>query len=185
MKFTDLPPIEYLNQCLSYDPQNGKLYWKERPLFHFKSEHSWKIWTVRFAGKVAGYAMPDHHVQVRLNVCGKTRLFSAHRLAFALMGISIPHGFEVDHKDCNRANNIWTNLRLATRVQNAANQMVHVNRKHTELPKGVSRKRGRFRAQIGFGGKQICLGTFSTPEAANAAYASRAKELYGDFSRGK
>lgn len=114
---------------------------------------------------------------------GKTTMFRAHRLAFVLMGVDIPAGFEVDHKDCNRLNNVWTNLRLATRVQNAANQKAHVHRKHAQLPKGVSMKRNRFRAQIGYGGKQIPLGTFATPEEAHAAYAAKAKELYGDFSR--
>lgn len=45
-------------------------------------------------------------------------------------------------------------------------------------------KRKKFRAQIGFNGKQIGLGSFATPEAAHGAYVAKAAELYGDFSRG-
>jgi hypothetical protein len=179
---------QFFNARFTYDPLTGDLFWKERPLSDFKDEHNWKIFMSKCAGKKAGYPCFEKSgrrkcIQVRIKMAGKTRLIPAHRIIYAIMGVSVPHGFEIDHKDCDAFNNVWTNLRLATRVQNAANQMVHVNRKHTELPKGVSTKRGRFRAQIGFGGKQIYLGTFATAEAANAAYASRAKELYGDFSR--
>lgn len=118
-----------------------------------------------------------------MKIGSKSQLFPAHRLIYPLMGVEIPQGFEVDHKDCNAHNNRWENLRLATRVQNAANQKVHLNRKHKHLPKGVSQKRKRFRAQIGFGGKQINLGHYGTPETAHAAYAKKAQELYGDFAR--
>lgn len=99
------------------------------------------------------------------------------------MGIDIPPGMEIDHADTNPFNNAWSNLRIATRIQNAANQMVHKNRKHKHLPKGVSPKRKRFRAQIGFGGKQTQLGVFDTPEEAHAAYTAKAEELYPGFHR--
>lgn len=110
-------------------------------------------------------------------------MFRAHRIIFPLMGIAIPEGFEVDHQDTNPFNNAWTNLRLATRAQNGANQKVHAHRKYTHLPKGVSVKKNKFRAQIGFEGKQIGLGSYPTPELAHAAYVAKAQELYGDFSR--
>jgi hypothetical protein len=49
--------------------------------------------------------------------------------------------------------------------------------------KGVSSRRGRWRAQIGFHGASLHIGTFASPEAAYAAYVAKAAELFGDFAR--
>lgn len=179
---------EFFAARLTYDPIAGLLFWKARPLSDFKGEHQRRIFMTKCAGKVAGHRCYDKSgrrkcVQVRIKIDGKCKLLSAHRIIYSIMGIDVPPGFEIDHKDCDPFNNSWQNLRLATRVQNAANQKVHVNRKYKHLPKGVSMKRKRYRAQIGFGGKQKYLGTFKTPQEANEAYAAKAAELYSGFSR--
>lgn len=44
--------IEFIKECLFY--QNGKLYWKYRPITHFKTEAAWKTWNKRFPGQEAG-----------------------------------------------------------------------------------------------------------------------------------
>lgn len=183
------PPSTYLNECFTYSPSTGELFWRERPIHHYKNHKAWATGNAANAGRLAGYL--EHHstsgrrhrVAVRITYKGKSHMYGVHRIAFSLMGIEIPIGMEVDHKDCNPFNNSWSNLRLATRAQNGANQKVHENRKHKHLPKGVSLKRKKFRSQIGWLGKQISLGSFSTPEEASLAYQSKAKELYGDFSR--
>jgi len=173
----------YFIDRLTYDPKTGVVFWKERPRSDFKDDHSWKIFSSRCAGKEAGHKSFDQGrpkcIQIRIN----RKLFAAHRIIYMLMGVEIPAGFEVDHKDTNPFNNRWNNLRLATRVQNAANQNAHRNRKHPHLPKGVSTKGKRFRAQIGWNGKQIRLGSFPTAAEAAAAYSRKASELYKDFAR--
>lgn len=180
---------EFARECFTYDPVNGILFWKERPKHHFKRHKDWLIVNGRFAGRATGQRTFDSKghkraVYVRLFYKGKSRHIPVHRVAFNIMGIIIPDGMEVDHKDTDRFNNRWDNLRLATRAQNGANQKVHANRKHKHLPKGVSLKRKKFRAQIGYGGTQLNLGTFTTPEEAHAAYCAKAVELYGEFARG-
>jgi hypothetical protein len=82
----------------------------------------------------------------------------------------------VDHKNHDTLDNRRGNLRPATRSQNLANQ----RRKGT---KGVFHTPyGRWLAKIGFNGKKIYLGTFSTKAEAQAAYANKAVELFGEFA---
>jgi hypothetical protein len=85
---------------------------------------------------------------------------------------------DVEHEDGNRTNNSWKNLRLATRTQNGGNAKPRVPLK------GVTRVRtGKYTAQIQKFKRKIHLGTFDTPAEAHAAYAAKAKQLYGTFAR--
>jgi hypothetical protein len=95
------------------------------------------------------------------------------------MGVSIPSGMEIDHKDTNPFNNSWTNLRLATQSQNAANRNKRLDRKEPELPKGVSRSGKSFRVRVA----DIDVGRFETLEAASNAYREAAAVSFGEFAR--
>ena len=44
-----LPTIEFLKGC--FCEEDGYLYWRERPLNHFKSEYSWRNFNSQFKGK--------------------------------------------------------------------------------------------------------------------------------------
>lgn len=100
-----------------------------------------------------------------------------HRL---LMGF--PDGLEVDHIDCNGLNNRRSNLRAATRGQNARN--VTIRGLNKTGFKGVGKTRnGRFTAQIKFRGRAYHLGTFDTPQEAHNAYAEASKKLHGEYGR--
>lgn len=189
MKMTNiLPSAQYLNECLTYDPQNGLFFWKERPRHHFRKEHGWRCSNSNFAGRVAGSEkrLKDGTpigINIGIVVDGKRVCLYAHRIAHIMMGVEIPEGFDVDHRDGNSFDNSWENLRICTASQNAANRKRYRNRKH-DLPKGVlQEKRGRFRAMIGFQGNNISCGCFGTPEEAHAAYCAKAQELYGEFAR--
>lgn len=48
---------------------------------------------------------------------------------------------------------------------------------------GFYKKTNKWRARIGYKGKQILLGYHSTPEEAARAYDAKAKELRGEFAR--
>lgn len=189
-KTTELPNTQYLNECFTYDPITGDLFWKERPRHHFKNYRGWSQWNGRFAGIKSGQEQYDKAGKavrraVGLVINGKNRLLSAHRIIFHLMGVEIPDCLEVDHRDLNPINNAWANLRLGTSSQNKANKNVTANRKNSHLPKGVTLNNSgtRYRAQIGFMGQMIRLGTFDTAELASEAYAAKAQELYGEFAR--
>src|SRR5438045_2733801 len=83
----------------------------------------------------------SHYVFIRVD----RRCYRAHRLAWLYMTGEMP--IEVDHLNLNRADNRWQNLRVATRVQNAANSPAR--RPSITGIKGVRRlKSGRWYARI-------------------------------------
>lgn len=66
------------------------------------------------------------------------KLWYVHRLVWTLANGEIPAGYEIDHIDGNRSNNELSNLRLATRGQNAQNSLQHRNREARNVFKTVS-----------------------------------------------
>jgi hypothetical protein len=92
----------------------------------------------------------------------------------------IPQGFEIDHINCDHYNNRPANLRLAMHRQNLVNREAPIGRSGF---RGVLRSRyGRFRASIVENGRRYNLGSFSTAQAAAAAYDAAAIQLHGAFA---
>ncbi len=108
--------------------------------------------------------------------------YLAHRLAWLYIYGRWPKG-RLDHRDTNRANNIFENLREATQSQNLANARRRSD--NTSGFKGVSLRKdtGRWAAYVNFEGKRYRLGCFDTKEAASAAYSRMAASLFGEFAR--
>lgn len=87
-------------------------------------------------------------------------------------------GFDqVDHKDRNGLNNQRSNLREATQTENLANRATWGTSKF----KGVSRSRGKWRAQISIDNKVRNLGQFTEEIEAARAYDRAALEQFGEF----
>ena len=182
-----MPAPEYLNECFLYNPVNGDLIWKQRPMNHFSSVRAWRKFNVQFAGTVAGTRKLNNtqrptEISVGLCVYGDKTRFSAHQIICRMLGIRIPDGYEVDHRDGNPFNNSITNIRVATRSKNQANRRRNRNRVHN-YPKGVWKNGNGYTAQIGFNGIKIRLGTYDTPEQAQEAYYNKAVELFGEFAK--
>jgi hypothetical protein len=98
-----------------------------------------------------------------------------HQLAMLYMTGVFPSS-DVDHVDRDVTNNRWSNLRLATRSENCQNKVVRPISKMGYV--GIERRKssGRYTATIKTKGKKKWLGTYDTPEQAQAAYiAAKAK----------
>lgn len=107
----------------------------------------------------------------------KSTLLSMHRLIMNATDREI----QVDHIDGNTLNNQKSNLRLCTGVQNRLNRGKTVQ--NTSGYKGVFRSgKTRWRAQIGWKGKKLFLGSFETKEEAAQMYNLKAVELFGEFA---
>lgn len=109
----------------------------------------------------------------------KNKVYSCHRLAWLYMTGSFPI-FQIDHKDQNRSNNIWSNLREVTNQINSQNSGMLSN--NTSGVKGVSfhKASGKYRARINVNGKTKSLGYFNTTEEAKVARELAKKEYnYG------
>ena len=94
-----------------------------------------------------------------------------------------PDGSLVDHRDGNGLNNDYSNLRLATFIQNIHNQGVRSN--NTSGCKGVYWRKdlGKWSAQIGVNNKRISLGYFDVKDDARRAYNRAAEQYHGEFAK--
>jgi hypothetical protein len=157
---------ERLRELLDYDPETGNFHWRVRK----KRGHR--------AGDIAGCRVRSDCWCI--NIDG--RFYRAHQLAWlhtkGEWGRPI-----IDHRDGNPLNNRWSNLRLSSYSENAANR--GRLRSNTSGFKGVvfDRRRGNWRGAITKLGKRHHIGTYATAEEAHAAYVAKARELYGEFAR--
>lgn len=154
-----------LLEALDYDKETGVFYHRETK-------------TCVKAGQVAG----SHHDgdYQRIYIDGIS--YRAHNLAWFYVTGEWPSGM-LDHKDLDKRNNSFANLRLANRILNGAN--IGLKSHNTSGLKGVSwyRQTGKWKAQIQVAGKKRALGYFHTKEEAHAAYVEAAKAAFGEFAR--
>lgn len=109
---------------------------------------------------------------------GKQRTLYMHRLI-----AHAPSGMEVDHINGDTLDNRRSNLRLATRQENAHNQRKHTGGVSHTAYKGITSKKGRWYASIHSKGKTTHLGAFATAEQAATAYDRAARDQFGQFAR--
>lgn len=157
MAKTDLT-AELVREALHYDPESGVFTWIV--------QHG-----PRVPGDRAGFSRPNGYVDVTVF---KIKML-AHRLAWLYMTGEHPAN-DVDHRDGDRGNNRWENLRHVTRSVNLQNQRRPRTGKKDGLPLGVTKKRKRWQAQIHFGGVTRRLGCFDSPEAAHECYLAAKRE---------
>lgn len=173
----DLPPLDFLRECFSVDPEEGVVRWRERPRNHFSDLSSFSRWSRLFPGK-GGCLEPAGYLIFGVSYHGKALRLKAHRVAFALY-TGRQEFRKIDHKNQIRTDNRRENLREASSAQNLWNRSGWGK---SGLPKGVSRNGSRFQATTRVnGGKTVYLGTFDTPAEAHQAYCDFVKPLHGEF----
>lgn len=146
---------ERLKQLVVYDPETG-LMWSKRLRRHIGSAHN-------------GYRV------IRIG----RRQYKIHRLAWLYTHGCWPAD-QIDHINCDRADNRLANLREATGAQNSANQR---GRARHGMKGAYLCADGRWLSTIALGGRRRHLGRFQTQEDAHAAYARAAREIGGEFAR--
>jgi len=127
-------------------------------------------------GKPSGSVLPNGYVYLSL----KKKRMLAHRIAWLMMTGMLPDA-EVDHINRIRSDNRWSNLRIATRSQNAMNQSKRSDSRSGH--KGVSwhSRVGKWRASIRAGGKHVHLGYYDSSERAAMAYNAAARSEFKQF----
>ena len=156
-----LPTFERVHELLRYEAEAGKLFWKK--------SNSNRIKVGGEAGSVAsnGYRY--------VGIDGK--LLLAHRVVFFMQSGKWPSG-DIDHKDGDRLNNAWDNLRECNRRTNNENR----KRPTGAVPVlGVSISRGRYKAQIQVDGRNMGLGRYNTINDAEAAYLSAKRRMHEGY----
>lgn len=155
--------VHRLRERLSYDPETGVFTWRVRPAPNTN------------VGDVAGSWNGNGYLQVSVDGVQHP----LHRLAHLYMEGYWPAG-EVDHRDGDKGNNRWLNLRDGTKAINMQNKRkAQANNRSTGLLGAYfDWKRGKFSASIKLGGKSRYLGSFDTAEAAHLAYVEAKRVLH-------
>lgn len=185
-KSKPLPTREFLEECFEVNFETGKLFWKKRPLYHFKNAHGMRIHHAKWSGKEAGsiFKSTDGAYRRAVTILGQSKLLTS-RIIFFMSGEPDPGSLQVDHIDGDALNNRRGNLRVATNQMNNANigRKTYLGRVR-HLPKGVYPNGvGKWQAKIKVNYKTYCLGTYRSPEEASVAYGKAAEHHFGQFAR--
>lgn len=170
--------VEYVRSIIQYDPETGLFRWRARSLAYFKTKRACSTWNTRYVGTIAGAVRRNGYRQI--NICGA--IYFEHRLAFLIMTGEWPPK-DIDHKNLNKADNRWDNLRAATRSQNLGNMAAH--RDNTSGVKGVnwSCRQNKWIARIQVKGNRVFLGGFDNIADAAEAYKKAAFQGFGGYAR--
>lgn len=172
MATRQLPDAELLRKLLRYDPETGKLYWRERTPDMFKPSRRFKPsvkaaqWNTRHAGQVAlGHVTESGYLRGIVN----GHKVYAHRVAWVLFYGAEPTD-QIDHINRDRADNRIANLREVSRSDNLKNTKLYASNSSGRI--GVHHHQsGLWSAYIGHQGKKHLLGYYKT-----RAEAVRARE---------
>lgn len=176
MAKAELPSPELLRQLLRYEPETGRLFWRERPASMFSDANGRRangcaVFNSRFAGKeaFATVCQPTSNCHIRYRqgfVLGHH--YSAHRVIIAMVTGQWPSQI-VDHDNRDGEDNRWSNLRCASHSENSRNR--RKPRTNTSGTVGVYWRREcrKWQASIFASGKNKHLGFFVNKEDAIAA----------------
>lgn len=176
---------ELLRQLLRYEPETGKLFWLPRAPEMFAGGYTGRdaccaTWNKRWAGKESFTALTQGY---RFGCIFAIKL-RAHRVAWMIVtGETIPDGMMIDHVNGIRADNRWSNLRIATRAQNKWN-VWSARKDSTSGIKGVrfDGSRNRWVAHIKRDGKTKWLGRFKTAQEASEAFRKAELQASNEFA---
>jgi len=168
-----MPSRKRLQRIFFYSPSTGVLYWRRRR----PGTKSSNVFNAKFALKAAGTLQVQGYLSVE--IAGSA--FKVHRIIWKLMTGKDPEW--IDHKDRDRSNNRWPNLRNASQSQNGYNG--NLSPRNTSGYRGVSfiKAHGKYRAAVQIDGRKQHIGYFRTAEAARAAASSAILATRGEFAR--
>ena len=118
MKREDITP-EYLQEVLDYNPKTGELFWKVRPVEHFKNQHACNSWNANYSGRNINKNITNTRGYYTLMLHGLK--FKAHRVAYAIHHKKHPE-FQIDHINGIKTDNRIENLRDVTNEENSKNR---------------------------------------------------------------
>jgi len=136
--------ITYKEVCelLEYNPETGVIKWLKNRINGARKND------------VAGSA-----IQGYIRICINGNTYGAHRLTWLLVMQEWPKG-QIDHKDRVRNNNVFSNLRDVTRIENAKNSPLRID--NTSGVCGVSwnKKNCKWIARVHINRKPVGLGSY-------------------------
>ena len=171
MSEKQLPSPELLRQLLRYDPDTGKLYWKERDISFFdaterrSAKHACAQWNSRFSGKEAFTA---DNGKGYLNGKIIKRNYSAHRIIWTMFYGTAPID-QIDHINGIRSDNRISNLRAVSSKENSMNRAIRNDNSSGCTGVYFVKKTCRWVCTISTNGKLVHLGSFADKNDAITA----------------
>ena len=153
-----------LNELLNsvwLDDSAGILYWKDG----------------QRKGKEAGTLDTTGYKRFKF----KGKMYYTHRVIYAFYKGKMPDG-HIDHKDGNKKNNVFNNLRLCTPSQNQANQKKSI--KNTTGHKDVSfvENLGLYRVRVSINKKRYEFGYYKNLDDAALVATTARITLHKEFA---
>lgn len=155
--------IERLKEVLCYDPNTGLFIWKISPTNKVK------------IGDIAGSFHTGGYLQTSIDGVK----YYLHRLAWFYMTGKMPA--EIDHKNLNKADNKFDNLREATRTQNSLNTRVKRISKTKLKNVYYEKRRSLYRVSARLNGKRHFIGYYKTEDEANEVYEKWARQNHKEW----
>jgi len=157
--------LEWVNEFLDYDRDSGVFTWRKN-----LGKHS------HLVGQKAGSKTALGYIDISV----RNKPIRAHKIAWLVVYGCLPE--IIDHINRDKTDNRISNLRIASKSQNARNRSLQ--KKKNNLPMGVTYyKNNRWQARImGPNKKRLHLGMFGCPIIAGEAYKKAQKEICGEFA---
>lgn len=165
----ELPSPELLRKLLRYEPETGKLFWRERTPDMFEdgeqgAEWACNRWNSRYSGKEA-FATIDGRGYKQGSIFGRN--YRAHRVIWAM--VYGEWAEEIDHIHGVKDDNRISELRAVTHVQNGRNKKRPSTNTSGVVGVRWNKRRQKWHARITVGGNQNHLGLFTDFDEAVAA----------------
>lgn len=172
-----MPSQEFLRQILDYDPETGKLFWKERDVSLFpavtpsRSRSLCALWNERYANNEAlGSVNKQGYKAGRI----LNQTVTAHRVIWKLVTGKDPD--QVDHINGLRSDNRLSNLRNVDRLTNQRNAGMRRDNMSGATGVGWVKASGKWQARITVFDRRIHLGRFNTFNDAVSARKAAERE---------
>jgi len=163
---------EIARELLTYNPDTGKLFWKERPAKYCKNPTHRKSFNNQWAGKEALTAITRRKSGqiARLDGCVLTKSYYTHRIAWLIYYGEWPKN-EIDHINQDPTDNRIENLRNVTHAENQKNRTLQENNTTGYVGVYFYKSRNKYTAEARVNGVRKHLGYYDTVEEAAAVRA--------------
>lgn len=153
---------------------------RARQVFSYEPETGYFVRLESRANQIAGARTQGWSDGAYLSLTIDYEKVKAHILAWALMtGVWPEH--QIDHKNRNKCDNRWINLRSASKSQNIINTDVRSNNTSGHCGVSLDKKTGRWAAYINKNKSRRFLGYYINKEDAIRERRFAARAYYGEF----
>ena len=163
------PSWEFLHHYYTYDSKTGDLYWKNPPANKVKP-----------GSKV--YIKKKQYCILEIQRDFKRQSYLLHRIVWKMYYGEDLGQREIDHIDGNKHNNAISNLRIATRSQNAHNRPYAKGFRRNSAYKNKPCSSGQWEVHITIDGKRTYIGTEPCPLLARLKYCDLKRQIAKEFS---